>query len=136
MLANGITLGFATSKSATTYTDLAGLKEVPEMGNELEKVENTCLTDKTKQYEFGIGDYGDLEFTFKYSNSATSPYRIMKGYEDSMETVYFRMTYPDSTTFDWAAQVSTKLSGGGVNDVMDFTLKMALQSDIVPTNPA
>jgi len=39
MLANGIKLGYKTDESATTYTDLIGLKEVPEMGNEPEKVE-------------------------------------------------------------------------------------------------
>ncbi len=84
MLANGIKLGYKTDESATTYTDLIGLKEVPEMGNEPEKVEE----------------------------------------------------FPDGTKFSWAAQVSVKLSSGAVNGVMEFTLKMALQSDIVVTDPS
>jgi hypothetical protein len=137
MLANGATLGFSATASPTTYTNLTGLKEIPEMGNELEKVENTCLSDSSKQYEFGIGDYGDLEFKFKYDNSsATAPYRVMKGYEDSRTKLYFCLTYPDGTKFAWAAQVFTKLSGGSVNGALEFSLKMALQSNITPTNPA
>ena len=49
------------------------------MGDEPEKVDNTCLSDKVKQYEYGIGDPGDLEFKFKYENSsATSPYRVLR----------------------------------------------------------
>ncbi|HES9510789.1 TPA: phage tail protein, partial [Streptococcus pneumoniae] len=43
MLANGITLSYGEAKG--TYTKLVGLKEVPEFGIELEKVENTTLED-------------------------------------------------------------------------------------------
>ena len=59
MLANGATLGYKEKEgSSATYTDLPGLKEIPDCGVEPEKVENTCLTDKNKQYENGIGDLG------------------------------------------------------------------------------
>ncbi|MDS3100755.1 phage tail protein, partial [Streptococcus pneumoniae] len=43
MLANGITLSYGETKD--NYTKLVGLKEVPEFGIELEKVENTTLED-------------------------------------------------------------------------------------------
>ncbi|EJG40174.1 hypothetical protein AMCSP13_002830 [Streptococcus pneumoniae 2070335] len=77
MLANGITLSYGESKE--TYTKLVGLKEVPEFGIELEKVENTTLEDKVKKYEFGIGDVGELEYKFSYNNSsATAPYRVLR----------------------------------------------------------
>lgn len=135
MLANGITLSFKKS-SETQYTVLAGLKEVPEIGNEPEKVENTGLSDKVKQYEFGIGDPGDLEYKFKFKNTAaTDPYRVMKACEASKEVVSFKETLPDGTVFAYDAQVSVKLSSGAVNGVMEFTLKMALQSDITVTDP-
>lgn len=137
MLANGIKLGYKKKGSEpATYTDLIGLKEVPEMGAEPEKVENTCLSDTVKKYEYGIGDPGDLEFKFKYENkSATSPYRVLRAAADAKEVLSFQETFPDGTTFTWDAQVSVKLGGGGVNGVIDFTLKMALQSEISVTDP-
>ena len=48
MLANGSKLGYRKHSGSDegNYTDLPGLKEIPEMGIEPEKVENTCLTDK------------------------------------------------------------------------------------------
>ena len=46
MLANGATLGYKTT--GNTYTNLPGLKEIPDLGVEPEKVENTCLTDGHK----------------------------------------------------------------------------------------
>lgn len=138
MLANGIKLGFKKKGAEPAeYTDLPGLKEVPEMGNEPEKVENTCLSDKVKQYEYGIGDAGDLEFKFKYENSsATSPYRVLRAAADAKEVLSFQETFPDKTTFTWDAQVSVKLGGGGVNSAIEFTLKMALQSEITVADPS
>lgn len=138
MLANGIKLGYKKKGAEPdTYTDLAGLKEVPEMGDEPEKVDNTCLSDKVKQYEYGIGDPGDLEFKFKYENSsATSPYRVLRAAAESKEVLSFEETFPDGTKFNWDAQVSVKLGGGGVNGVIEFTLKMAVQSDIRVVDPS
>jgi len=136
MLANGIKLGFKTDGAASVYTNLTGLKEVPEMGNSKEKVENTSLADQTKQYEFGIGDYGDLAYKFKYENEkTTSPYRVLRGYEKLNTVLYFEEEFPDGTKFAFQAQVATKLGGAGVNGVIDFTLTMALQSDIEVTDP-
>lgn len=138
MLANGIKLGYKKKGAEPdTYTDLTGLKEVPEMGDEPEKVDNTCLSDTVKQYEYGIGDPGDLEFKFKYENSsATSPYRVLRAAAESKEVLSFEETFPDGTKFNWDAQVSVKLGGGGVNGVIEFTLKMALQSDIKVVDPS
>ena len=136
MLANGITLGYKTD-GGSTYTALTGLKEVPEMGVDPEKIENTCLSDKVKQYEMGIGDAGDMDFVFKYENSkSTSPYRVLRGFADTGTKVSFEETFPDETKFNWDAYVSVKLGGGGVNGVIDFTVSMALQSDITVVDPA
>ena len=129
MLANGIKLAF--SKTKGNYQNLVGLKEVPEFGIEPEKVENTTLADKVKKYEFGIGDAGELEYKFAYDNTtATSPYRVLRNAADNKEKLYFEQTYPDNTKVTFEGQVSVKLGGGGVNSVIEFTLKIALQSEL------
>ena len=136
MLANGIKLSYKKSGEGEVVL-LTGLKEVPELGTEPEKVENTCLSDTVKQYEFGIGDPGDLEYKFKYENkSATSPYRVMRNAEAAKEVLTFKEELPDGTTVTFDAMVSVKLGSGAVNGVLDFTLKMALQSDMAFTDPA
>ena len=129
MLANGITLSYGEEKG--TYTQLTGLKEVPEFGIEPEKVENTTLADKVKKYEFGIGDAGELEYKFAYDNSSTtSPYRVLRKFADNKKKLFFEQTYPDKTKVQFEGQVSVKLGGGGVNSVIEFTLKIALQSEL------
>lgn len=136
MLANGIILLYKKKDGASSFTELEGLKEVPELGNEEEKVENTCLSDKVKQYEFGIGDPGDLEYKFKYFNaSASSPYRIMREAAENKEILTFKEELPDGTGYEYDAMVSVKLSGGGVNGVLEWSLKMALQSEMKVTDP-
>ncbi|MDS4709922.1 phage tail protein [Streptococcus pneumoniae] len=108
MLANGITLSYGEAKG--TYTKLVGLKEVP---------------------EFGIGDIGELEYKFSYNNSsATAPYRVLRKAADDKKKLYFEQAYPDGTKVNFEGQVSVKLGGGGVNAVIEFTLKIALQSEL------
>lgn len=133
MLANGIKLAYGKTKG--TYTDLVGLKEVPEFGIEPEKVENTTLADKVKKYEFGIGDAGELEYKFAYKNDGeNAPYRVLRKAADNKEKLFFEQTYPDKTKVEFEGQVSVKLGGGGVNSVIEFTLKIALQSELAFTD--
>lgn len=136
MLANGAKLGYKTKDSTGEYTDLPGLKEIPDVGTEPEKVENTCLTDANKQYENGIGDLGDMKYKFKYDNSkADCPYRIMREYAISGEVLSFCETLKDGTKTECDAQVSVKRTGGGVNGVIEFELGMSIQSDLKYTDP-
>ena len=136
MLANGAKLSYDKTNKGTSFVDLPGLKKIPEMGIEKEKVENSSLDDKVKIYEFGIGDPGDLEYTFKYDNSKeTSKYRLMRKLEDSGDTAMFKETLKDGTTTTFSGQVTVKRAGGGVNDAIEFTVAIALQSELKITDP-
>jgi len=135
MLVNGAKLEYKVSASIG-YIELLGLKELPDMGVEPEKVENTTLADTVKQYEQGIGDAGDLVYKFKYNNTkVNSPYRILRELQKTGETVDFKETLKDGTTTEFKGQVSVKRTGGGVNDVLEFEASIALQSDLEITDP-
>lgn len=124
-------------KGESDYTDLPGLKTLPDMGVDPEKVENTCLTDSVKKYENGIGEPGDMTYTFKYDNSsATDSYRLLRAVEASGETASFKETLKDGTTTMFDAQVAVKRTSAGVNGAMEFTASLSLQSDIEITDPA
>lgn len=133
MLANGATLEV---KVGNEYKNLPGLKEIPELGADPEKVENTCLTDSIKQYEMGIGDPGDMNYVFKYVNSAaTDSWRILKAIEAAGNAAEFKETLKDGTTTAFSAYVSLKRGGAGVNGVVDFTAALALASALDITDP-
>ena len=137
MLANGAKLGYKVSGgSGSTYTNLPGLKEVPDMGVEKERVENTELTAKNKQYEYGIGDLGELTYKFKYENgSETSPYRVMRKYADNNTLLDFEETMEDGTKTHFSGQVSVKRTGGAVNAAVEFELKIAVSTDFTTVDP-
>lgn len=135
MLANGITLGVKRA-GETEYTILGGLKEVPELGVDPEKVDNTTLADKVKISELGIGDPGELGYKFKYQNdSPDCSYRTLRDLADKKATAAYEETFPDGTKFHFDAQCSVKVGGGGVNSAIEFTATMGLQSDITVVDP-
>jgi hypothetical protein len=134
LLTNGITLGMK-KEGETSFAILAGLKEVPELGVDPEKVDNTTLADTMKHSELGIGDPGDLAYKFKWENGANSSYRTLRAVADTKETVSFEQTFPDGTKFHFDAQCGVKVSGGGVNSAVEFTLTIGLQTDIIVVNP-
>lgn len=134
MLANGAKLGYKTT--GTDYINLPGLKEIPEIGNSPEKVDNTALTDKLKQYEMGIGDPGDITYKFRYSNiSEDSPYRVLRKMEEAGTVADWIETLADGTTTTFKGQCAVKRTGGGVNGVIDFSLTVYLQSEFTITDP-
>lgn len=136
MLTNKAKLGVKTTASAATYTDLPGLKEIPDIGVTPEKVDNTCLTDTIMQYELGIGDPGDMAFRFKLVNKASGDaYRTLRTLETAGSTNEYQLELADGTTYTFSAQVALQVNGGGVNTALDFTANLALQSAITVNNP-
>lgn len=139
MLANGAKLGYKTSAQGTSYTDIPGLKEIPDMGAEPERVENTGLNDANNQYENGIGDLGETSYTFKYPSStaeyATSAWKLGRDWQKSGDTVYFCETLKDGAKTEFSAQVSVKRTGGAKNGVVDVQLNLSINSDLKFTDP-
>lgn len=140
MLANGTTLGYRkhsdSGSNSAAYTDLPGLKEIPEVGTEIDKEDNTCLTDPHKIYEQGIGDLPDMVYKFKYDNTkATSPYRVMRDAAAKKEIWDFQEKTKDGTVTEFTAQFAVKRTGGGVNGVIEFEVTMVVQSEIKQTDP-
>lgn len=140
MLANGAKLAYSLTKpegSSTSYTDLPGLKQIPDMGSDPEKVENTCLTDGHKMYELGIGDLPEMQYVFKYDNSSeNSPYRLARKWAEDGTLVYFKETLKDGTTTEYGAQVNVKRTGGAVNGVIEFQMTVMVQTEFKYTDPA
>lgn len=123
--------------TASDFTELEYLMEVPEFGGTPEKIDVTVLSDKTKRYVPGINDLGDLVFKFLYDNSsATSNYRVLKGLSDAGTSATFKLEYPDGTAHQFQAVPAVKMDAGAINGALTFSATMMLQSDITVVNPA
>ncbi len=134
MISKGIKLGF--KETGSTYTDLEGLLDIPDMGGEAEKVEVTTLADSHKKYIPGIVDFGDLSFKFLYDNSnANTSYRRLKALVAKKKAVDFEISYPDNSKQQFKAIPTVKRTGVGVNGRLEFVLNLSLQSDVTEVDP-
>ena len=126
--------------SPTTWRNLYGLSEVPNMGGEKEKVDVTNLADKNKRYIDGITDFGDLEFKFFYnkekeedaedSTEVKESYAVLRAYELAKTPLTFRLTYPDKTGHQWQGTASVRRNSAGVNAALEFTLISTVSSEM------
>ena len=118
------------------YTEVLNLQSIPSLGGEAEKVDVTVLADAARHYINGIKDFGDLDFKFLYDNSAeTSNYRVLKGFEGAGVKAV-KVELPDTTKFEFAADLSVSLDEAEVNQALTFTCRCGLQSDISYGNPS
>lgn len=132
----GVTLGYSATIPATTYTDLDGLQEVPEMGGKPDKIDVTTLADSQKRYIQGLTDPGDLAFTFLYANGATTDaFRVLKGLEVSGALTAFQVGFPDGTKFAFNAYVQVSTASIKTGAALGFTLNLTVNTAIAVTNP-
>lgn len=126
------------SKDVEFYLDgtkVENLQEFPDLGGAAEQVDVTTLADGNYVYINGIKDFGTLEFTFLYDNSATtSNYRVLRAAEEDEAVHACEVKFPDGTKFAFSGMVSTAVTGAGVNAALQFVATINLNSDITVTN--
>lgn len=132
MLANGILLGFRPKGSQEEYVDLPELKEVPDLQNKPERVENTPLNAANKRYEKGIEDPGEMVYKFCYHGPvAGSTIVLLQGPASTDTELDFQETWPDGTIIQYTAVPNLSFArGGGINSVVDLQVEMFVTSDI------
>lgn len=137
MLANGILLGFRPAGTQGEYTDLPELKEVPDLQNKPERVENTPLNAANKRYEKGIGDPGEMVYKFCYHGPVKGSAIVLLQEHAATDTeLDFQETWPDGTIIQYTAVPNLSFArGGGINSVVDLQVEMFVTSDIETVLP-
>lgn len=124
------TVGAKLSVSDTNggdYTEIPGLQEIPELGGDPEQIDVTTLEDTVKRSIPGVQDLGDLAFTFLYDKTN---FLALKSGLDTTTTYYWKVEFNDGLQVTFEAIPNIKLSGGGSNAALTFTINMSLQSEI------
>lgn len=125
VLSKGITLSYKTS-SASDFTQLTNLQEIPDLGGETEAIEITTLADDAHMYMDGIKNYGDsIAFKFLYDKTQFETLTGLTG------TSTWKVTLPDTTTCTFSGTSSVKLDGIGVNAALSYTLAIKPSSAMV-----
>ena len=125
-LSKGIKLSYKAG-SASSYTDLTNLQEIPDLGGSADSVEVTTLDDAAHMYINGLLDYGDsMDFTFLYDKTQ---YTTLNGLSGS---VSWKVTFPGTggATFTFDGEPSVRINSVGVNDAITYTLSVKPSSAI------
>ena len=129
ILSKGIKLSYSATASSSHYTEVANLQQIPDIGGDAEQVDVTCLGDANYKYIPGLKNFGNLDFTFLFDSTV---YSTLSGFEGTSKAWKLEIPTGDSSTlsFTFNAIPYVKINSVGVNAPIQFTLSLALQSDI------
>lgn len=126
-MAGYITKGMKLSYSSdgSSYTDLVGLQEFPDLGGNKDSVEVTTFDDGAHVYRNGIENYGDsISFTFLHN---TTQFTTMAAWTGEM---FWKLSITDGendaidTTATWKGEPSVQFNGKGINEALTDTLNI------------
>lgn len=125
------------SPPTTTYNKLLDVKTFPNMGGDKERIDVTTLSDLSRVYIDGIEDPDELEFTANYSKTDLATLDALEGTETEFAlwiggTVSGTTVTPTGANgkFTFKGYLNAYLSGGGVNEALEMTIKINLSSPI------
>ncbi len=133
------TQGYASIGVSVTInsTELNYVTKTGDIGGAPSDLDATCLKDKMKKQVPGVQDVDAFEITYLFDNSAEdSDYRVLKALQDANNIVPVVVTMPDGTSFSTSGYINTVVSGVGVDELIEATAPVSLQSDWTVTTPS
>lgn len=126
-----------TGTESLTFTKLIDIRDFPDLFAAPEMLEKTTLSDGGKRYEPGIKENEALTFTANYD---FTKFKELKAKEDTVLhlSVWFGGTESKGVVtptgsdgkFDFDGKIAVTISGGGVNEIVEMVITIALDSDI------
>ena len=134
---NGAKLEYSSSQ-AGTYTQIYGLRTIPEIGGTPNTIDTTDL-DNT-EYEtaiLGLKPVQQYDFEFNLEiPSATANIKIASDLEDSDNEYYFKLTYASGIVISFKSKVKTTILGGSSGDLEAFTMHLSPIGEPVKSFPS
>lgn len=119
----GITLKWGASADAAAK--VVDIKDFPDLIGEPELLETTTLSDAQVTNIPGIRGSDLLTFTCNYTSA---DFALVKA--DENKPLYYVLEFSDGSAFNWQGQHTCGLPGKGVNEVVDFTINIAVSSPV------
>ena len=132
VLTKNVELGYKKSGAGDTYTKIAGLKSIPDIGGAPEQLDITTFDDAMMHYMNGLKDVGSMEFVFLFDgdDNANSNFQTLCKLEDAGEVVSWQIKLPTGTKFHWDGEIAVTLNGAGINEPLNFTANVGVATDI------
>ena len=121
----------------SSWTDLAGCTEIPEIGGAPDTVESTTLDNLIyRSYVKGLQDLSTLDFPFNLEvPDATSNINVIAALDK--DTLYgWMITYASGITIKIKSKPSYSFNSVGINEIEGFTLHLVPEEEPTITIPS
>lgn len=123
--------------ASNSWVKVIDIKDFSDLGGEPESLETTTLSNGGRTYIPGLQSQEPITFTYNYTKN---DYTAVKTYADSEHefAVWFGASTvnnalsPDGSEgkFQFAGKLTTWVSGGGVNEVVDGNISIMPSTDV------
>lgn len=129
--------------SGNTYTKVVDIKEFPDLGGDPETLDTTTMTDAMQTFILGLQSNEAMDFTANYTLTDYQAVSALSGLQKDY-AVYFgtddniNKTDADPTAatagnmgkFKFSGQLSVRVNGASVNEVVEMTISIIPNSSI------
>lgn len=116
LLSKGTTLSYIENGNVKT---IAGVRSIPTVGSDPEKVDVTSLGSSKKRYVKGLQDTDNLEFSVIYKGENFKDIHRLVELDKPLEWL---VMYPDGMTVRFTGEVMQKIDGVEVNAAIGFSI--------------
>lgn len=126
--------------SGSTYSKLCDITSFPDLGDDPETLDTTTLTDSMRTSILGIQENGGMTFEANYDKSVYTELKALER-QNQDYAIWFGGTESNGTVtptgdkgkFSFTGQLSVRVTGGGVNEVVGMSIMIAPSSIITFT---
>lgn len=131
ILSKGTTLSYKGA-SDDSFTVVAGVKSVPQIGSDPERVDVTDLQSEKRKYIAGLQDVDNLEFAVVYQTAAFAKFQAFA--KTATSATEFEIEYPDGMTVTFKGEPSVRIGATEVNGAIEYSIVIVVSEgpDIVP----
>ena len=133
----------ATSGTAS-WAKVCDIKEFPDLGGEPETLETTTMTDAMQTFIMGLQGNDAMEFTANYTQSDYQTVVALAGVQHEYAVWFGSDTNINKTDavatnggdlgkFSFTGQLSVRVNGASVNEVVEMTISIIPNSSITFT---
>lgn len=131
ILSKGTTLSYKPTSSGE-FVAIAGVKSIPQIGTDPERIDVTDLQSDRRRYIAGLQDVDNMEFAVVYRTQEFATFHAFA--EDATSTTEFEISYPDGMKVTFKGEPTVRLGATEVNGALEYSIVIVVSDgpDIVP----
>ena len=123
---SGTKLSYSDTQEGV-YTQIKGLKQIPDIGSEPEDIETTTFDNKKYKTAIqGLMDIQKYSFEFNMEDPTTGAnINLVSSLEDAGTPYYFKLELANGVVISFRSKVVTYIKGGTYGDIIGFTMVLS-----------